>query len=339
MRRLLQAALPGLPYPFAGTPAPCALCGGTAATVIARLDRRLKPLTTVACTGCGLIRTDPMPTEAELAAYYTVLYRLDYQLAGRGPSRAHLGRGRREAAGRLALLAPALPRGARVLDFGCGSGEFLAALAAAGHAPLGLEPGADYAAAARRRYGVPVLAASLGEAEFPARSFDAITAHHVIEHLRDPVAALARLAGWLRADGVLYVSVPDLSPSDQPPFARLHFAHVHNFVPATLLAAARRAGLEPDPRFPPQGTTLVLRHAAAGPATAAEVADPARAATIIAGLPDVSPLRHALSLRWVGRTARKARRWISNTAGGCRRPPRSAAAAPRKPASLAAEPQ
>ncbi|MBK1661799.1 class I SAM-dependent methyltransferase [Paracraurococcus ruber] len=316
MRTLLRAALPGLPYPYVGEPIACTLCGGRDAVAVARLDRRLKPLTTVACTACGLLRSDPMPTEAELATYYTALYRLDYQMAGRGPSRAHVGRGRAEAARRLALLAPALPRGARVLDFGAGSGEFLAALAAAGHAPLGLEPGADYAAAARRRYGVPVLAASLAEAELPARSFDAITAHHVIEHLRDPVAALARLAGWLREDGVLYVSVPDLSPSDRPPFARFHFAHVHHFVPSTLLAAARRAGLEPDARFPAEGTTLVLRRAAAGPVTAASVIDPARAAAIIAGFPPVSPLRHALSGAWAGRALRKARRWMGHAAAG-----------------------
>lgn len=316
MRSLLQAALPGLPYPFVGTPCPCVLCGGTEVRTIARLDRRLKPLTTVACTGCGLIRTDPMPTEVELAHYYTGLYRLDYQFAGRDPSRAHIGRGRAEAARRLALLAPGLPAGASVLDFGSGSGEFLAALAAAGHRPQGLEPGKDYSGFARRRYGVPVLTATLAEAAFPARSFDAITTHHVIEHLRDPVAALARLAGWLKEGGILYVSVPDLSPSDRPPFARFHFAHVHNFVPATLLAAARRAGLEPDPRFPPQGTTLVLRHAAAGPATAPEVADPARAAAIIAGFPAVSPLRYAFSGAWARRSLRKAGRWFGNVAAG-----------------------
>ena len=35
----------------------------------------------IACEECGLLRTDPMPTEEELAAYYASEYRRDYQLA------------------------------------------------------------------------------------------------------------------------------------------------------------------------------------------------------------------------------------------------------------------
>jgi SAM-dependent methyltransferase len=333
----VRALLPAIPYPYAGQAEACVLCGGRDGAVIARLDRRLKPLTTLACTGCGLIRTDPMPTAAELAAYYRALYRLDYQLVpGRkDPPRFHLARSRRDAERRADRLAPVLRPGVRLLDIGAGSGEFLAAAKARGCEVLGLEPGEGYARYARRAYGVAVLTEGWDEARLPAARFDVISANHVIEHLRDPVAALAAIAGWLGPGGVAFVAVPDLSPSRKPPFERFHFAHVHNFVPETLLAAARRAGLEPDPRFAAEGCTLVLRHAAAGPVPAEAVADPARAARIIAGLPPVSPARHLLRLGWVAGMARRARRWAADTLSGPARP--ATPPAPARPAQRAAE--
>lgn len=326
MQTLLTAAralLPALRYPYAGTPEACVLCGGRHGAVITRLDRRLKPLTTLACTDCGLIRTDPMPTEAELAAYYRALYRLDYQLApGRkDPPRFHLSRSRRDAEARAALLAPVLRQGARVLDLGAGSGEFLAAAQERGCDVLGIEPGEDYARYARRAHQVPVLTQGWTEAGLPESSFDVITANHVLEHLRDPVAALGAIAGWLRPGGVAFVAVPDLGPSRKPPFERFHFAHVHNFVPETLLAAARRAGLEPDPRFPPRGCTLVLRHAEAGPVPAEAVVDRDRAARIIAGFPEVRLARHLLGFRWAAGMARRARRWAADTLAPAGRAP------------------
>ncbi len=74
---------------------------------ICKTDRRLKTLTSVACEQCGLIRTDPMPTDAELDAYYAGEYRLDYQFAlSDKPPQFHLNRSQGEAETRLALLQP-----------------------------------------------------------------------------------------------------------------------------------------------------------------------------------------------------------------------------------------
>lgn len=77
--------------------------------------------------------------------------------------------------------------------------------------------------------------------------------------MRRPVDALATMAHLLAPDGVVYVSVPDMRPNDKPAFERFHFAHVHGFVPETLLLAAWRAGLVPDERFGIAATTMVLR--------------------------------------------------------------------------------
>jgi 2-polyprenyl-3-methyl-5-hydroxy-6-metoxy-1,4-benzoquinol methylase len=211
-----------------------------------------------------------MPTAVELEAYYREVYRWDYQLVKRGrPSRRHLGRSEREAAGRLEYLNPALHRGARILDFGCGAGAFLGLCSKHGYSVQGIEPGKDYATYAQTTFGIEVINDVWENVKLPAGSFNVITAVEVLEHLRKPVEAMRWLASLLAEDGVIYVTVPDATPPDREALQRFHFAHVHNFTPRTLLWAGLVAGLEPDPRFTPDRTLIAFRKAlkAAEPAT------------------------------------------------------------------------
>ena len=160
----------------------------------------------------------------ELAHYYAHAYRADYQLAfAGGPPRHHLNRSAREATFRADLLAPKLKPGARVLDFGSGSGEFLAAVRARGCEAVGIEPGRDYAAYARQHHKVEVLDDASDE-RFPPGHFDVISTHHVLEHLRDPAVVMERLSRWLKPDGVLYAAVPNMAATGKPPHERFHFA-------------------------------------------------------------------------------------------------------------------
>jgi len=301
LARLAAGFVPFTPYPYQGRAEACVLCGSREALPLSRHDRRLKHLTTVICAGCGLIRTDPMPTEAELADYYRHHYRADYQLVGSKPPRRHLVRTRAEAARRVALLG--LPAGARVLDYGSGSGEFLEAGQAAGWRMEGVEPGEAYSTHAR------ALGVTVHPALPPgAGPFDAVTAHHVFEHLRDPLAVLRDLVAALAPGGVVYLSVPDMGPNRRPAFDRLHFAHVHGFVPETLDLLAARAGLVPDARFPRERTTAVY---ARGEARAEP--DPGLPGRIRAGFNMTTPLRHVATLGFLAPTFRRLSRDVRDS--------------------------
>jgi SAM-dependent methyltransferase len=111
---------------------------------------------------------------------------------------------------RLSLLGELVPPGATLLDVGAGRGRFLAAANAAGYRASGLEP-SQRGVEAARALGVEVQQAGVEQAAVVAGSLDAATLWHVLEHLDDPHAALARLATWLRPGGTLMVGVPNLA--------------------------------------------------------------------------------------------------------------------------------
>jgi SAM-dependent methyltransferase len=111
---------------------------------------------------------------------------------------------------RLALLAPAVRPGSRLLDAGAGRGRFVAAARAAGYDAFGIEPSLRGVSAAAA-IGAPVERASIENAAVAGGSLAAVTLWHVLEHLDDPAAALARIAGWLAPGGALLVGVPNLA--------------------------------------------------------------------------------------------------------------------------------
>jgi len=110
------------------------------------------------------------------------------------------------------LLLEAVPAGARVLDAGCASGYLAALLAERGHEVVGFEADATAAAAARERAGIAVVTGDLERPEDLTRvagPFGAVVFGDVLEHLRDPAAALHAVRALLAPGGLLIVSLPN----------------------------------------------------------------------------------------------------------------------------------
>ncbi|MFN7750980.1 MAG: class I SAM-dependent methyltransferase [Pseudomonadota bacterium] len=224
---------------------PCVLCGESAATVLSLRDRDGAPLRTVACSGCGLVRTDPMPDAAQIDEFYSKRYRLDYKQAY-APSRRHLLRAGRVALDRLSRLPVLAPGARRALDVGAGGGEFAYLLGrSTGLAVKGIEPNRGYAEHAQRELGLDLQICSFAEAQPGEAVFDLVTMFHVLEHLRDPAAALGRVREWLAPGGLAVIEVPNVEATCQAPGHLYHFAHLYNFNPATLERIGERAGLQP----------------------------------------------------------------------------------------------
>jgi len=97
-----------------------------------------------------------------------------------------------------------------ILDLGCGPGRDLKAFRDLGHAAVGLEGSARFAAMARAYSGCEVWEQDFLKLDLPPARFDGVFANAVLFHV--PSAALPRVLGELRAalkpGGVLFSSNP-----------------------------------------------------------------------------------------------------------------------------------
>jgi 2-polyprenyl-3-methyl-5-hydroxy-6-metoxy-1,4-benzoquinol methylase len=218
----------------------CALCGGG----VARSESASARLDLLECARCGHV-VSREAVEPTIDAARLQLDHFGDAFAGaadrwtRTVDRLNARRVRR-------VLTPHLAPAARVLEIGPGRGAVLAALAAAGFRPLGLELSPAAARQAAALSGAPVSVGSLEQhgRERPETAYDAIVGRHVLEHMREPAAALRELRGLLRPGGLVYLAVPNIGALEAalPGWSGYQPYHLHYFRPATLEGLLRREG-------------------------------------------------------------------------------------------------
>ena len=201
----------------------------------------------VMCTQCDLRYTRPLPTEDEFAELYPEDYYVDNRsgwLSGDILRRAFENSVQWRHRQALLRRSPG-----KILDVGCGSGNFLAALRSKGWEVYATEF-SDAAVARARTRGITVHQGSVEDARFSDDFFDAITMWHVLEHVPAPREMLDELRRVLKRDGILVVEVPDSASTtfrlcgdrwmglDIP-------RHLQHFTPTTLVRILNDAGFTP----------------------------------------------------------------------------------------------
>jgi SAM-dependent methyltransferase len=131
----------------------------------------------------------------------------DYELqTHRAEDRHWWYRGRRTVLDR-AVAGLGLPRPARILDAGCGSGRNMVDLARHGTV-TGVELSETSVCLARARETGEVIEGSVLDMPFEDASFDLAVSLDVIEHLDDDLDALRELRRVVAPGGALLVTVP-----------------------------------------------------------------------------------------------------------------------------------
>jgi SAM-dependent methyltransferase len=200
------------------------------------------------CRRCGIVFANPMPSDEALARMYSPEGRwgrthADDRHEGRSSSRYLVKLFSRVQPGfDIAHPAP----GSAVLDFGCGSGEILDVLQDLGWTTYGIEPAAKQAFVRHRELR-----------DIPSSAmFDLAVAHHVLEHVGDPLRILRALLACLKPGGLLFVSVPRLDTLAQ--HGDYHYcindrAHIVSYTTEAMAALMGMAGFEAIPLNPPPG--------------------------------------------------------------------------------------
>jgi 2-polyprenyl-3-methyl-5-hydroxy-6-metoxy-1,4-benzoquinol methylase len=181
----------------------CPACGQAT-----RSQRRWSSLSFYSCKVCRVLFVHPQPTDDQLAA----AYRSYYYPADATASAAY--RNTPQAVGEQLLeclihtrVIPA--RGGRLLDFGCGHGDFARTAMSVGIEVDAVETD-DLARGAAAGHGVRVWR-TLEELQRARGSgaYDAVALLDVIEHVRQPLRLLERLRRVVRPTGALYLSAPN----------------------------------------------------------------------------------------------------------------------------------
>jgi 2-polyprenyl-3-methyl-5-hydroxy-6-metoxy-1,4-benzoquinol methylase len=155
-----------------------------------------------------------------------------------------------------AKLLAAVGTGKRVLDVGCSSGYLARPLSESGNTIVGIELD-PHAAREAEQFCERVLVGDVETMDLPLEpgTFDVVLCGDVVEHLRDPVGALARLRVLLKPGGRVVLSTPNVANwairlsllggrwryTDRGILDR---THTHLFTHATLAEALERAGYE-----------------------------------------------------------------------------------------------
>ena len=162
------------------------------------------------------------------------------------------------------LLARVSP-GDKVLDLGCGAGEFAAALGAHEAIAVAVDAAPEAVRRAKERGVDALLVKPDAPLPFTEAQFDAVWIGETLEHLVDPVGALHEVRRVLRPRGRLLATTPDHPPAllralaDDPDRFAEHFSprtdHLRFFNERSLRALLTDLGFQ-DVEIDSDGTTL-----------------------------------------------------------------------------------
>jgi SAM-dependent methyltransferase len=229
------------------------------------------PVRYAICDCCGFVFQPVDKLPQELDDFYSVDYRLIYQGSESPTTRDRLIQSARAAHLVGLLKSQRVNSIRRALDVGSSAGIFMLKLQEQfGCQAIGIEPGSAYRQQAQDQ-GLLVYPSLEEMAGMENDRFNLISLVHVLEHLPDPLEALAELRRkWLAPDGWLLLEVPNLYVHDS-----LELAHLSAFSQHSLRQLVTRAGFtvtwlgahgQPRSKLLKLYLTLLARPAAEGQA-------------------------------------------------------------------------
>lgn len=215
------------------------------------------------CTACNLLITNPKPSHSDTPKYYKSTDYVSHTDARRNLKEVlyawvknlMIKKKLKWVEQNLEPRAFGHEKGAHrvMVDYGCGTGEFLARASKEGFRPIGIEPDPDARQKALQK-GVDVEA-DLESLELSPESVDVITLWHVLEHIPDIPAVIRKLTKLLRPGGILIVAVPMANSYDAVHYKEAWAAwdlprHLWHFTPESLHQMLKPAPIEYVATYP-----------------------------------------------------------------------------------------
>ena len=202
--------------------------------------------TIVKCINCEFTLTNPRPPGTEIGKYYLSDKYISHTGAGKTIfDKVYLTARNFTLKWKFELLNKYQKSG-NLLDFGCGTGEFLAHCQRRKWNITGVEPSENARVKASQNIGKPV-ASNLNEVD--NERFDAITLWHVLEHLHELESDLRKIVALLKKDGTIFIAVPNHQSPDAKHYKRFWAGydvprHLWHFSKDTMNQMFEKVGLQ-----------------------------------------------------------------------------------------------
>ena len=165
------------------------------------------------CPQCGLRFTNPRPASEVIGKYYQSEAYYSHQQNKKGlVPRIYEFVKSFNIKRKVSLAIGDLPQG-RLLDIGCGVGDFLVHVKEQGWKVQGVEPSEDAKKIAESRLGFLPKSPS-DYSNFEEHSFDVITLWHVLEHIDDLHFQTSEIVRLLKPGGRLVLALPNYQSFD-----------------------------------------------------------------------------------------------------------------------------
>ena len=194
------------------------------------------------CTTCNFVLTNPQPDQEKLGKYYLS----DDYISHTGKAKSFIDQlylflRKRSLKWKLSLLPQTK---GRLLDYGCGTGEFLRTCQINGWTINGIEPSPIARGKAKVLTGITIKS----HLEETHEKYDAISLWHVLEHIGDLNKKITQLSNCLKEDGQLFIAVPNHKSFDAKYYRQLWAGydvprHLWHFNQSTTQEILKKNGL------------------------------------------------------------------------------------------------
>ena len=200
------------------------------------------------CLNCGLLYTMPRPDKDKIGAYYKSNEYYSHQENKKGFIPKVYERVKSVNLKHKYKLATNGLQPGKLLDIGCGVGDFLHTSEMHGWECIGVEPSEDAKTIAQKRMKGMIITSEELES-FSDGAFDVITMWHVLEHVDDLKWQVAQLQRLVKPSGRVVIAVPNYKSYDGQ-YYKEHWAaydvprHLNHFNRITLSKIFKTSGLE-----------------------------------------------------------------------------------------------
>ncbi len=253
----------------------CGLCGSLDYSELfygTDVDFPQKKWRIVKCTKCGLVRTDPYPTNSlyfqrNLYDFFHCPKKIDVDRKKNNLSsriqdhfQQKLARSHQKIYPERLELLKRYTVHRDIFEVGFGDGKFLALLRDKGWMVSGLELSKNAYLKAKEKYQLDLDWGTIEEKKYRKESFNLVTMHMVLEHVHKPVHLLKSLHRLLKKRGILIIQVPNFASLQSKIFRDKWYPlrlphHIYHYTPRTLerllmkasfqvIAVSSRAGIE-----------------------------------------------------------------------------------------------